>query len=160
MNQTIENTNKQQQAVDLFRNEYNCSQSVLTVFSEELGIKKDLAMKLASPFGSGIAYMQETCGAVSGALMAIGLKYGKGENGTNEDKARAYDMSKHFMTEFKKTHQTVCCRELLDGLNMSTPEGMARIMELDYFRIRCARYVRDAVQIAEKIVSRDIQPEK
>jgi C_GCAxxG_C_C family probable redox protein len=145
--------NKQQQSIELFRNGYNCSQSVLSVFAEELGVKKDLALKLASPFGSGIAYMQETCGAVSGALMAIGLKYGKGENGTNDDKAKAYDMSQHFMTEFKKKHQTVCCLELLDGINMSTPEGMARIMELDYFKVRCACYVKDAVAIAEKIVS-------
>jgi C_GCAxxG_C_C family probable redox protein len=145
---------KQQQAVEMFKNEYNCTQSVLSVFSEEMGIKKDLALKLASPFGAGIAYMQETCGAVSGALMAIGLKYGKGENGTNEDKAFAYDMSHHFMAEFKKMHKTICCRELLDGINMSTPEGMNEIMELDYFRIRCARYVMDAVKITEKIISR------
>lgn len=145
--------NKQQQSIELFRNGYNCSQSVLSVFAEELGVKKDLALKLASPFGSGIAYMQETCGAVSGALMAIGLKYGKGENGTNDDKAKAYDMSQHFMAEFKKKHQTVCCLELLDGINISTPEGMARIMELDYFKVRCACYVKDAVAIAEKIVT-------
>lgn len=160
METTNEHTNKQEQATNLFRNYYNCSQSVLSVFAEELGVKKDLAMKLASPFGSGIAFMQETCGAVSGALMAIGLKYGKGENGTNEDKARAYDLSQHFMTEFKKLHQTVCCRELLDSINMSTPEGMELIIELDYFRIRCARYVKDAVGIAETIISKDIPPEK
>jgi len=144
---------KQRQAVELFKNDYNCSQSVFSVFSEEMGIKKDLALKLSSPFGAGIAYMQETCGAVSGALMAIGLKYGKGENGTNEDKAFAYDLSHHFMAEFKKKHNTICCHELLNGLNMSTPEGMAKIMELDYFRIRCARYVMDAVKITEKIIS-------
>jgi len=150
--------NKQQQSIELFRNGYNCSQSVLSVFAEELGVKKDLAMKLASPFGSGIAYMQETCGAVSGALMAIGLKYGKGESGTNDDKAKAYDMSQHFMTEFKRKHQTVCCRELLEGINMASPEGMARIIELDYFRTRCAKYVQDAVQIAEMIVSKDQTP--
>ena len=152
MNETIENTSKQQQSFDLFRNGYNCSQSVLTVFSEELGLKKDLSMKLASPFGSGIAYMQETCGAVTGALMAIGLKYGKGEHGSNDDKVHAYNLSKQFMAEFKKKHQTVCCRELLEGINMSTPEGMARIMELDYFRIRCANYVKDAVRIVENIL--------
>jgi C_GCAxxG_C_C family probable redox protein len=160
MKETTENTSKQEQSFELFKNGYNCSQSVLSVFAEELGVKKDQALKLASPFGSGIAYMQETCGAVSGALMAIGLKYGKGEKGTNEDKVLAYDMSKHFIAEFKKIHQTVCCRELLDGINMSTPEGMARIMELDYFRIRCARYVRDAVQITEAIISKDIRPMK
>jgi C_GCAxxG_C_C family probable redox protein len=147
-----ETTNKQEQSFDLFRNGYNCSQSVLSVFSEELGMKKDLAMKLASPFGSGIAYMQDTCGAVTGALMAIGLKYGKGEHGTNEDKMHAYELSKQFMAEFKMKHKTVCCRDLLDGLNMSTPEGMARIMELDYFRTRCANYVKDAVGIVEDIL--------
>jgi C_GCAxxG_C_C family probable redox protein len=154
MNEQPELSVKQRQAVELFKNDYNCTQSVLSVFSEELGIKKDLALKLASPFGAGIAYMQETCGAVSGALMAIGLKFGKGENGTNEDKAIAYDMSHHFMAEFKKKHKTICCHELLDGINMSTPEGMKEIMELDYFRIRCACYVIDAVKITENIISK------
>jgi C_GCAxxG_C_C family probable redox protein len=152
MSEKIETTSKQEQSFELFRNGYNCSQSVLSVFSEELGMKKNLAMKLSSPFGSGIAYMQETCGAVTGALMAIGLKYGKGEMGTNEDKVHAYDLSKQFIAEFKKKHQPICCRELLDGINMSTPEGMARIMELDYFRIRCANYVKDAVEIVENIL--------
>lgn len=147
---------REEQAIELFRNQYNCSQSVLSVFSEELGIKKDLAMKLASPFGSGISYLQETCGAVTGALMVIGLKYGKGENGTNEDKAHAYDMAQHFLTEFKQKNKTLCCRELLDGINIGTPEGMARMMELDYFRIRCIRFIREAVQIAEEIISKDI----
>jgi len=144
---------KQELAVETFRNGYNCAQSVLSVFAEDLGVSKDAAMRLASPFGSGIAYMQETCGAVSGALMVIGLKYGKGENGTAEDKERAYDMSRHFITEFKKTTRgTICCRDLMDRLDMSTPEGMAKIRELDLFRIRCSKHVSNAVAIAEKII--------
>jgi C_GCAxxG_C_C family probable redox protein len=143
---------KSQQAVETFQNGYNCAQSVLSTFAEELGMNKNACLKLASPFGSGISYMQETCGAVTGALMAIGLKYGKGENGTNEEKERTYDISCHFLAEFKKRHNSVCCRELLGGLNMSTPEGMAKIRELDLFRVRCTTYVQDAVEIAEKIV--------
>jgi C_GCAxxG_C_C family probable redox protein len=156
MNNQKEMSVRQQQAVDLFRNDYNCAQSVFSVFTEELGITKDLALKLASPFGAGIAFRQETCGAVSGALMAIGLKYGKGETGSNDDKAFTYDLAHHFMTEFRKNHQTVCCRELLNEIDMSTPEGMAQLLELDYFRIRCARYVMDAVQIADTIISREM----
>jgi len=152
MNENPQISEKQLMAVETFKNRYNCSQSVLSVFAEELNLKKDTALKLASPFGSGIAYLQETCGAVTGALMAIGLKYGKGENGTDEDKLNAYKLSGHFLIEFKRLHGTVCCRELLDGLNMSTPEGMARIMELDYFRIRCANYVKDAIGIVENIL--------
>jgi C_GCAxxG_C_C family probable redox protein len=147
---------KSQQSIETFRNGYNCAQSVLSVFTEELGMTKDAGLKLASPFGSGIAYMQETCGAVTGALMAIGLKYGKGENGTNEDKIRAYDISRIFLAEFRKLHGTVCCRELLGGLDMSTPEGMAKIQKLDLFRLRCAKYVQNAVEITEKIISNQL----
>jgi C_GCAxxG_C_C family probable redox protein len=68
---------KHAQALENFKNGYNCAQSVLSVLAPDLGLHQDTAMKLSSPFGSGIAYMQETCGAVTGALMAIGLKYGK-----------------------------------------------------------------------------------
>jgi len=145
---------KREQSVKTFKNGYNCAQSVLSVFAKDLGINKDTSLKLASPFGSGIARMQETCGAVIGALMVIGLKYGKGETGTEEDKIKAYDLSNQFMTEFKKNYGTVCCRELLEGVNMNTPEGMAKIKELDWFQVRCAKYVQDAVSITEKIVDK------
>ncbi|MCX6232074.1 MAG: C-GCAxxG-C-C family protein [Bacteroidetes bacterium] len=144
--------NKATQALEVFKSDYNCAQSVLSVFAEELGLSKDEAFKIANPFGAGIAFMQETCGAVSGALMAIGLKYGKGEFGSHEDKETAYDMARHFIAEFNKIHQTVCCRQLLGGLDMSSPEGMAEIMEKDLFRLRCANFVQDAVKITEKIV--------
>ena len=147
---------KQQLSIDTFRNGFNCAQSVFSVLSEDLDIDRNTALKLATPFGAGIAYMQETCGAVSGALMAIGLKYGKGENGTNEDKERAYDMSKHFINEFTNCFGSVTCKELMEGHNMSTPEGMSRIMELDLFRVKCAVHVKTAVEIAGKIIGRDM----
>ena len=145
---------KKKEGTATFYNGYNCAQSVLSVFAEELGISKDTCLKLASPFGSGIAYMQETCGAVSGALMAIGLKYGRGKDGTKEDKERAYDMSCHFIEEFKKTTcGTICCRELMEGLEMSTPEGMAEIKERDLFRLRCSKHVQNSIEITNKIIS-------
>jgi C_GCAxxG_C_C family probable redox protein len=122
---------KKKEGTATFYNGYNCAQSVLSVFAEELGMSKDACLKLASPFGSGIAYMQETCEAVCGALMAIGLKYGRGKNGTIEDKELAYNMSRNFIEEFKKTTcGTICCRELMAELNMNTPEGMAKIKEM------------------------------
>ncbi|NVN93881.1 MAG: C_GCAxxG_C_C family protein [Bacteroidetes bacterium] len=144
--------NKATEAIEVFKNDYNCSQSVLSVFAEELGINKDVALKICNPFGAGIAYMQECCGAVSGALMAIGLAYGKGEHGSNDDKAMAYEKAKHFIAEFKKIHNSVCCRELLDNHDMNTPEGIEKIYELDLFRQRCAIYIQDAVRITEKVL--------
>lgn len=142
---------KAQQALETFRGNFNCAQSVLSAFAEELGLNKDTALKLATPFGAGMAYRQETCGAVTGALMAIGLKYGKGINGTTENKEQTYDMSRMFIEEFKKLHSSICCRELMDNHNMSTPEGMAKIQEQNLFRLRCDNYVQDSVKIVGKI---------
>ncbi len=140
------------QATKLFSDGFNCSQSVLSVFGEEFGLTKDVCLRLASPFGTGIARMQETCGAVTGAIMVIGLKYGKGENGTEEDKANAYKLSQEFIAGFKERHRTICCRELLDGLNINTPEGMAEIQKRELFQISCSKYVHDAVELTEVIL--------
>ena len=139
-------------ATETFRNGFNCSQSVLSVFADDFGLTKDSCLRLASPFGSGIARMQKTCGAITGALMAIGLKYGKGENGVEADKAYAYKLSQQLITEFKEKHQSICCLELLDGLDINTPEGMAEIQKRELFHCFCSKYVQDAVEITESIL--------
>ena len=84
-------------ALTTFANSYNCSQSVFSVFAPDFGISKDLSLRLAGPLGAGIARRQETCGAVTGALLALGLNYGKGESGTDEDKKRAFAVSQDFI---------------------------------------------------------------
>lgn len=139
------------EALEAFRNGYNCAQSVVSVYAQELGIQKNEALKLANPFGAGISYEQETCGAVTGALIVIGLKYGKGENGTDDDKKKTYEISRCLMNEFRGRNKSIRCRDLLDGLNMSTEEGMAEIRKQDMFRIRCSAYIRDVIEIMEKI---------
>lgn len=144
---------KTRHATERFKSEFNCSQSVLSAFAEDFGLSRDSCLRLASPFGSGIARMQETCGAVTGALMAIGLKYGKGENGTEDDKTIAYRQSQFLVNEFKKRNTTICCRQLLDGYDMNSPQEMAKIMELDLYNNYCLKYIQDAVEITETILS-------
>jgi len=139
-------------AVETFQRGYNCSQSVLSVFADDFGLTKDCCLRLASPFGSGIARMQETCGAVTGALMVIGLKYGKGEHGLEADKANAYKISLQLISKFKEYHLSINCLELLDNLDINTPEGMAEIQKRELFRCNCSKYVQDAVEIAESIL--------
>jgi C_GCAxxG_C_C family probable redox protein len=143
---------KQQQALETFNNNYNCAQSVFSAFAPELGLSREQALKIANNFGAGIVYMQQTCGAVTGALMAIGLKYGKGENGTNDDKEMANDLAHHFVAEFKKAHHHINCRQLLQNADISTPEGMTFIQEHKLFDTHCPRYVKDAVEIVSKIL--------
>jgi len=140
-------------AAETFESGFNCSQSVLSVFAEDFGLTKDCCFRLASPFGSGIARRQETCGAVTGALMVIGLKYGKGEHGLEADKANAYKLSQLLIDKFKVRHQSINCLELLDNLDINTPEGMAEIQKRDLFRCNCSKYVQDAVELVELILA-------
>ncbi|MDD2550794.1 MAG: C-GCAxxG-C-C family protein, partial [Bacteroidales bacterium] len=64
------------EALELFKSGFNCSQAVLAAFSEECGISRETALKIACPFGGGIGGYGRTCGALTGGLMVIGLKYG------------------------------------------------------------------------------------
>jgi len=145
---------KSQEAVNIHINGFNCAQATLSVFAKDFGLDKNLSLKLATAFGAGIVQRQEMCGAVTGSLMAIGLKYGKGVNGTNEDKLKTYDLSCLFMEEFKKQHGSLCCRELLDGLDMKNPEDAEKIKERNFSRMRCDPYIRNAVEIVEKIMNK------
>ena len=79
-------TGKEQKALELFSNAYNCAQSVLGVFCEDGELDRDIALKLANGFGGGLR-CGEVCGAVTGAVMAIGLKCGFCVQGDLKQKA-------------------------------------------------------------------------
>ena len=65
------------QAVTAFKEGFSCSQAVFSALSESSGLERNTALKISQPFGGGIAHMGDTCGAVTGAFMAIGLQYGR-----------------------------------------------------------------------------------
>jgi len=144
---------KSEKALAYFRNKFNCSQSVFTVFSPEYGYSEDDALKVSCAFGGGMGRQQLTCGAVTGAMMAIGMKYGKGINDSEEKKQLTYLKTREFFEEFIKIHGSTNCRELLDGLNMSDPEDHKKIMERNLFDIKCEEYVASAVKITERILN-------
>ncbi|GAT64260.1 C-GCAxxG-C-C family protein [Paludibacter jiangxiensis] len=143
---------KQQLAIATFQSGYNCAQSVLSTFSINFSLERDSLLKLASPFGSGIAKTQETCGAVTGALMAIGLKYGKGTNGTEEDKLISYALAQKLMTEFSRIHGCTNCKKLLNDLDMNNESEMAKIKELNLFNTNCINYIQTAVKLTDEIL--------
>lgn len=143
---------KAEKAIEYFRNKFNCSQSVLTAFSSENGLSENDSLKVACAFGGGMGRQQLTCGAVTGALMALGLKFGKGIDDPEEKKQLTYAKTREFFEEFTKIHGSTNCIELLDGLNMTDPEDQKEIMERNLFVINCERYVADAVNITEKLI--------
>ncbi len=135
-------------AVSVFLNDYNCSQGVFSAFAEQFGLDKKLALRLASPFGGGLARQGEVCGAVSGALLALGLARG---TDTPRSKEEIYRLSQELMRIFKTRHGSILCRELI-GCDMSTPEGHQTATEKGVFRSICPLLVRDAADIVEELV--------
>src|SRR4030042_3090377 len=96
--------------------------------SQELGIKSDLIPRIATPFAGGMARSGEVCGAVVGALMCIGIKHGRDEVGRPEDKA--HGLAGDFLRAFREEMGSIECRELT-GIDLSTPEGLARFRGAD-----------------------------
>ena len=148
-----ENSGKGKAARALFEQGYTCAQAVLGAYAEELGLDWKTAMRLASPFGGGMGRMREVCGAVSGMLMAAGLKYGYADPKDREEKKRTYQMTQELAGRFREINGSIVCRELLglDGRDRS-PEPSERTAE--YYRKRpcaclaeCAADILDAYRL-------------
>jgi C_GCAxxG_C_C family probable redox protein len=144
---------KSESAIEYFKNGFNCSQSVFTVFGIEHGLTEDQCLKTACAFGAGMGRRQYTCGAVTGALMAIGLKFGKGKQDDNSKKTATYEKVAEFFKEFRNCHGSIICKELLRGLDMNNPEDAKKIEELRLFQTDCLNYVKSSVEIAESIMT-------
>ena len=138
-------------AVQIFKEGYNCAQSVLSAYAAQLKLNREEALKLTAPFGGGIGYLGEVCGAVSGALMAIGLRYGEVDITNSEIKERPYKVARQFMEIFKETNGSLLCRNLI-GIDISTPEGLGKAREEGVFSDICPELVRSAAQIVEDLL--------
>jgi C_GCAxxG_C_C family probable redox protein len=143
---------KSEKALEYFKTGFNCSQSVLTPFHEKFNLKENQSLKLACAFGAGMGRQQLTCGAVTGALMVLGSWFGKGKEDDNSKKTETYEKSVAFIQEFTRLHGSITCLDLLDRLHMNDPEE-ARIIEAkELYRVKCTRYVADAVEIVENLI--------
>ncbi len=136
-------------SVEEFRKGYNCSQALLSAYSEELGLDKELGLKISSAFGGGMGCEGDVCGAVTGALMVLGLRYGNAsaERGQSESYGRAKD----FLGKFRQRNGSTVCRELLD-CDISTEEGMGRATKKRLFTTVCPKLVKDAAEIVEGMI--------
>jgi len=125
-------------ASEMFANGLYCSQAVLGAFSEKYGLDKETAFRIAFGLNSG-ARCAELCGAVSGAVLVIGLRYGDSRELGNQK-------TEEFMRIFKERNGSVVCRGLL-GCDIFTPEGNAKAVAEGLFRTVCPKAVADAAQI-------------
>lgn len=138
--------NSIEDAVQLFEKGYVCSQAVFAAFSEDFGLSKEQALKIGACFGSGMR-KGEVCGACTGALMALGLKFG-------ENKEKSNEVCNRFMDEFKKENGSYICRDLLE-CDISTPEGVKYAKDNNLFTEFCPKMVESAAKITNEILSSD-----
>jgi len=141
-------TNPTQTAQDRFAQGFNCSQSVFSAYASIFGITDEAALKLASPFGGGVAHQGQVCGAVIGALMALGL--GRG-NATLEAKDETYRIAEKFIERFQERHGTILCRELI-GHDISTLEGSQNARGQNVFKNICPGLVKDAAELVAEFL--------
>ncbi len=142
---------KTEKALELFSNGFNCSQAVLTAFAPDFGLDEKLALMLGTQFGGG-ARNGEMCGAVSGALMVLGLKYGHYESDNSEQKSRAYAIAVEYTKRFKELNSSIVCRDLL-GYDLTKPDEAACIKEKNLFGDVCPKMIKSAVEVLEGILA-------
>jgi C_GCAxxG_C_C family probable redox protein len=143
-----------EKAVECFREGFSCSQAVLSTYGGEFGLEKKTALRAAAGLGAGMGRLGEVCGAVTGALVVIGLKYGHTEAEDKETKDKTYARVRDYCGRFRSREGSILCRELL-GCDLATPEGMEHARQMGYFTERCPRFVRDAAEILEDILGGD-----
>ncbi len=132
---------RSEQAAAKFVSGFNCAQSVLFSFCDDLSLDKDEALKIACGFGGGMGRKEEVCGAVSGGIMVIGAKYGRGENDERKATEITYAKIRELMNQFAQRHGTYICRELLNGCELTTEEGQKTYLANEYFHKVCKQCV-------------------
>jgi C_GCAxxG_C_C family probable redox protein len=142
---------KAENARATFRKGFNCSQAVLSSFGEEFGLDPIMAYKVAAAFGGGMGHMGETCGAVTGAFMVIGLKYGLTVADGSQSHREAFSAVQDFVEQFKSRHGSIVCRDLL-GFDISDRNAFREAMKQGIPQKICPGLVQDAAEIVETLI--------
>lgn len=142
------NQSRVNEAVACFNDGFNCAQAVLSTYCGEFGMDKKAAMQISCGLGAGMGRRQETCGAVSGAYLLIGLKYGNFMQNDNSAKEQTYAMVREFAALFEERNKSTNCHELLEAdlINGDKKTVQERVKKV------CPQMVRDAAEIIEQLL--------
>lgn len=140
-----------ERAVACFEEGFSCAQATFSTYASQLGLDREMALKVAGAFGGGMARMGRTCGAVTGALMVIGLENGKTKADDDEAKEMCYSLVREFVEQFESRNGSTVCQELL-GHDIGIPEERMLAKEQGLFDTLCPKLVQGAAEIIERIV--------
>ena len=133
-------------ALSYFLGEYNCAQSVFKSMLEYKGVTLNEATQIAAGFGGGICFSGQQCGAISGAIMTIGVLVGKMTDNVKEHKDTTFQLSTEFQDKFEEKFGTIRCDDLT-GIDMNNEEAFRKAYDEGIFWQICPKYVEQAVRI-------------
>jgi C_GCAxxG_C_C family probable redox protein len=139
-------------ALEKFLAGYNCAQSVLYAYGPGLGLDGEISLKAATGLGAGMARRGEVCGAVTGGILALGLKYGRGARQDRAATEETYRRTLELMGRFEKRHGSCLCRVLLEGCDLQTEAGQQYFKEHDLLHKTCIGCVQSVVEILAQLV--------
>lgn len=145
--------NEKEKAIALFKEGFNCSQSVFVAFSHRFGIDEDTAKKISAGLGGGMGRMREVCGAVSGASLVIGSIASATDGKDSENKQKNYELVREFAKRFTERNGSIICRELL-GLDVKMEKSaQPESRTTEYYKKRpCVELVGDSVEILAELI--------
>ena len=147
-------TQKTELAKQYHERGYGCAQAVLASFAQDYGLNEETALRISTGFGSGMGRMCEVCGALTGAFMVIGLKYGKVVTDGSKygsDTETTYRLVADLARKFESKYGSIYCRELI-GHDLSNPEERAKVIQQGLFTTKCGACILDSVILLEEIL--------
>ncbi len=142
------------QAVSKAEEGWLCSEAVLQALAEALNISSELIPKIATGFAAGMGRSGEVCGAVSGAILGLGLRYGRNTLEGPPPGTRPHWYATELAREMKERHGSVTCAGIL-GLDLQDPEDMKRYYERDHWNTTCRELIKETTALAWDLLQRD-----
>ena len=142
--------NNSEKALELFKSNFNCAQSVFSAYADKFGIDDKQAKLVAAGFGGGIARTQEICGALTGGIMAIGCKYFD-EKDPDGSKVKVYEKTRELISKFKEINKYSDCLDLT-GVNLSKEDGPLIFKALNIHETKCTKYIKDVCKLLDEIL--------
>ena len=142
-----------ERAHSLFREGYNCCQSVVLTYSDITNIDINTLATLSAPFGGGMGRLREVCGAVSGMTILAGVISPCPSATDRIAKSSNYSLVQNFAESFREANRFIVCRELL-GLNVQKQEPTPEKRTEEYYKKRpCVELVGDAARIVGEYIN-------
>ena len=144
---------KEKKALGTFKSGLNCAQAVLTAYSDDLSFDNSLGINISCGFGGGMGRLQETCGAVTGSFMVLGIYNGKKYPDNADKKEVTYSMIQNFSEKFKSINGAIDCKSLIK-CDLKTEQGRLFAKENNLFETICEKCISDSIGIIEELIEK------